>query len=134
MKIEKDVFKEVIPSLTSKQYLYKDIENEDIEINLYLLNKALSYYPESVLFANDVNIEFQSSPTKMVYDYYYYSLSKGKLPFKKWGKRSTGQKEVEVIRKVYSCNEKTALEYIKLIKEEDLIKIIKDNTDFGGRG
>lgn len=132
MKVEKDVFKEVLPSLTGKQYLYKE-DYEDIEINLYLLNKALSYYPESVLFANDVNVEFQSSSTKMVYDYYYYSLSKGKLPFKKWGKRSTGQKEVEVIRKVYSCNEKTALEYVKLIAEEDLNRIIKDNTDFGGR-
>ena len=132
MKIEKDVFKEVLPSLTNKKYLYKD--NEDIEINLYLLNKALSYYTESVFFANDVNVEFQSSPAKMVYDYYYYSLSKGKLPFKKWGKRSIEQKEIKVIRKVYSCNEKTALEYIKLIKDEDLKRVIKDNTDFGGRG
>lgn len=135
MKVEKNIFKEVIPSLTEKKYLYKETDNEDeVDINLYLLNKALSYYPEGVLFANNVNVEFKTNAsTKMIYDYYYYSLPKSKLPYKKWGKKQVQQKEVEIIRKVYNCNEKAALEYIKLISEEDLKQMVKNNTDFGGR-
>ena len=84
----------------------------------YLVNKALSYFPDTVLQANQMNlasfIDIQAQ-----YDYLFYTVRKRKR-YSKWYKGHTSDM-ISILRDVLSCSPKEAEMYFS----KDEIKKLK---------
>lgn len=81
----------------------------------YHVLTAFSYFPDTVLFANQIN-QFPDMPKHMHYDYLFYSLSQRKR-FSKWFKQEKTDL-LSNIRRFYKCNIVKAKEIEKLLTDE----------------
>jgi hypothetical protein len=67
----------------------------------FIMNRAFSYYFDTVFFANEMNL-CSYLDLKMQYDFYFNAVKKSKR-FSKWHKRQH-IKELEIISKKYKCS------------------------------
>lgn len=119
-----DLFKEAIPSLTnSKDYL---LESEDLETeygkNMFMVNRTFSFSPETIFYANEMNI-CPDIGAKYHYDFYYHIIPKKKV-YSKWAK-AVKSEYLESVKKFYGCSTEKAQEYLKLLTNDQLIIIQK---------
>ena len=92
----------------------------------FVVNKCFSYFPETVFYANRMNMH-SFLDKKMQYDYYMHSVSKKKR-FSKWVKPENDEK-IDLIKEVYGYSDKKAREVSDLID----IKILQDLVQKGGQ-
>jgi hypothetical protein len=116
-----------VKSLTkTKEYIFD--EQSEKSYNTFLVNKSFSYYQDCIFHSNLIN-QYPNIEKKMNYDYYYYFISK-KSRFAPWKKEDENTLYVlECIKRYFSCSDKVAKEYIKILSEENikhLVKIYKD--------
>ena len=108
----------------SKEYLL-ETELDEKDYSSWMVNKGLSYFPDTILFSNEMNI-YHNTPTRMQYDFFFHGLRKRKR-FSKWSKNKVS-KDVELVAKLYNINYKRAEEILPLITEEKL-KELRTNRD-----
>jgi len=89
----------------------------------FLINRALSYFPDTILYANDMN-QYHMLSKSAQYHYYLNSIPKRKR-FSKWAKK-TSDETVVAISKMYQCNETRAQEIASLLPLEAKEKIINE--------
>lgn len=111
----------------TKDYLMVDDLSEK-EYVPFLINKGLSYFPDTILYSNEMNMR-AFIDNKLAYDYYLNTIRPRKR-FSKWHKREKLD-HIEVIMEYYKCNYSKALEYSKVLNDEQLI-IIKKSLFKGG--
>ena len=109
------------------------------EYNSFVVNRALSYFSDTIMYANEIN-RTNSIDNILKNDYYINSIRCGKR-FSKWHKKQENQ-PVDVIQEYYNVNYIRALEISKLLSKEqiDLIKIritkggnyVRSESDGGG--
>lgn len=119
-----DLFKDWIPSISQKtEYLFEensiDIDNDELEKSYpaYLINKTLSYQPDTVLAANEMNRLFFLDP-KLQYDFLFYIIPKKKRFFK-WEKGAKNEK-INMIKEAFSYSNEKAEDVVDLIEEDQL--------------
>jgi len=88
----------------------------------WIVNKGLSYFPDTIFYANEMNIR-HGVDKKMQYDYLFYSIKKKKR-FSKWHKKEE-LKNIALIKEYYDYNESNAKEALKLLSK-DQIEYIKE--------
>jgi len=111
----------------------KDIMQTDDDkkaYNAYMINRGLSYFPDTVLQANLMNMNYHAD-ARLQYDFLRTSVSKKKR-FSKWFKNSK-QDDLELIAEYYNCSMQKAKEYKSLLSQE-VINKIKSDLDKGGLG
>jgi len=110
----------------TKQNLISKDPNLEKEYVPFVVNKCLSYFPDTIFYANKMN---QSSglDKKMQYDYYLHSVSKRKR-FSKWIKPEEN-KDIEVVKEVFGYSDARAREIIDLLPMDKL----RDLTQKGGQ-
>ena len=113
-----DVFDFVNSINNTKKNLYKEEPNSDKYYVPYVVNKAFSYFLDTVLRANFMNMR-PSLPKKMQYEYYLHSVTKGKR-YSKWHKNDKNEDAIEVIKKYYECSDKKAREYITILSDQQI--------------
>lgn len=113
----------------SKVDLFEDPQNEK-EYNSFLINKGLSYFPDTILYANEMN-QSANIPKKWQFDFLRYSIPKRKR-FSKWHKKDSVTEIVKLIMKHYKYSEKKAYEVHDLLSE-DQIKELVEAYQTGGR-
>lgn len=124
-----DLFKDVIPSiLQTKKDVFTDDPNMR-DYNPYMINKALSNYIDSVIFANNMNMSYHLHK-KAQYDYYINIVRAMKRPYAKWYKAQK-EDDLEAVKLFFGYSTKQAREAIKLLTEEQ-IDIIRKTTTIGG--
>lgn len=96
----------------------------------FMVNRGLSYFNDTVMFANEMN-RYASLPAKMQYDFYRHGIRPRKR-FSKWGKRADDTADVQLLMKHYECNAERAREVIAFYPEEELSKLRKQ-YDRGGK-
>lgn len=113
----------------NKKNLMRDTENDELaqkEYAPYLTNKALSYYTDTILYANEMN-RYSGLDNIMQYEYLLHSV-RPKKRFTKWSKK-VEVKEVQAIAAYFQVNIKRAEEYYKVLDpavvKEIVIKIEK---------
>jgi hypothetical protein len=79
-------------------------------------------YPDCVLLVNELNKSWNVS-SEMHHDFLFYSIPKKKRFAK--GIKVEKIEAIDYICRFYQCSKVVAQEYCKLMKDEDLIKIIK---------
>lgn len=96
--------------------------------NAYMVNRGLSYFIDTVLYANEMNMH-PHLDSIAVHDYLLNSVRKGKR-FSKWFK-STENSNVSIISAFYNVSISTAKEYAKVLTSEQ-ISSLREQLQKGG--
>jgi hypothetical protein len=116
---------------TSKKNLMRDTENDTLAESGYepwLTNNALSYFPDTILYANVMNM-YGNLDKRPQFEYLLNSI-RPKKRFSKWVK-NTNNEDLVAIRNYYNCNLILAREYMSLLSKKQ-IDIIRETQEQGG--
>jgi hypothetical protein len=114
--------------LQGKKQLIVDEETEAAYAP-FLINRALSYHKDCIMYANEMNRRHQLDRA-MQNDYLINTVRSKKRPFNKWVK-SEKSENLECIKKYYGLSNSKAQEALRLLTDEQIQKI-KEKTDIGG--
>ena len=115
----------------TKKNLMRGSENDTLsekDYNAYMVNKALSYFPDTILHANLVN-QYHQLDKRPQYEFLLNSV-RPKKRFAKWVK-DAGDKELEIVCEYYQCNRNLAKDYLSLLSSEQ-IKFMEQQLETGG--
>lgn len=110
-------------------YTKKEVwpEAED-DYQPFMINRALSYYPDSILYANEVNRR-PDMPKEHQYRYLINTIRSRKR-FAKWAKK-TQNEMVELIMTTLQMSRRKAEVAVRALTPEQL-RTIAEGTDTGG--
>jgi hypothetical protein len=96
----------------------------------YVVNRCLSYFPDTLLHANEMN-RLNFLDKKVQYDYYLRSIRSRKR-FSKWLKREESD-DIEVVKTYFGYSEKRAREALTVLSKEQISNIRKEINIGGSR-
>tara|TARA_B110000503_G_scaffold143605_1_gene246230 strand:- start:10866 stop:11252 length:387 start_codon:yes stop_codon:yes gene_type:complete len=109
-----------------------DIMVDDFEENSYssyMVNRTLSYFPDTALLANEMNIHHQLD-SRLKFDFLRHTIRKGKR-FSKWMKPEY-PKDLEAVKEYYGYNNEKAKNVMGILSQEQIdeikVKILKGGT------
>jgi hypothetical protein len=111
-----------------KQDLFDDPQAEK-DYSPFLVNRALSYFPDTILYANEMN-RAAHIPKKWQFDFLRGTVPKRKR-FSKWSKKSASSDDVRAVSMFYKYSMERAMEVMPLLSK-DQIDFIKQQMDKGG--
>ena len=125
-----DLFKEIIPSILQTK---KNVFNDELDYKEYapfLVNRALSYHMDCVLYVNEMNLhpELQKD---VQYQYLLNTIRPMKRKFQPWQKTSA-DKDLECVKEYFGYSNQKAKDALRILNDEQLAEI-KRITDKGGR-
>jgi hypothetical protein len=94
----------------------------------YIINKCLSGQIDTILFANEMNMNHQLDKD-MQYSFYLNSLRKRKR-FSPWIRKDKVQ-DLECVKRYYSYSNEKALQALKILNKSQL-NFIKQRLEIGG--
>lgn len=118
--------------LNSINYTKKDVMVDDIaekEYNPFIVNRTLSYFNDTVLIANEMNINHHID-NRLQFDFLLNIIRK-KRRFSKWIKPETVS-DVEVVKDYYGYSNEKANQVLTLLTS-DQINELKKKVYKGGR-
>lgn len=89
--------------------------------NPYIANRALSYHPDTVMFANEMNVNHWVDGL-LQYDYLINTVRKRKR-FSKWFKPDS--EDLEVIKEYYKVGPDLAKQYLRVLSADQLADLKK---------
>ena len=110
----------------------KDIMIDDIAergYNSFMVNRSLSYFNDTVLYANEMNIH-HNIDNRLQFDFLINMVRKRKR-FSKWEKVAS-ESDVEVVKEYYGYNNEKARSALSLLTREN-INELKQKVYKGGR-
>ena len=111
----------------SKEQLIVDDWSEK-QYNPFIVNKSLSFGPDTVIFANEMNS--RSHLGKHLQFTFLINSVRPRKRFNKWLKAEKVE-DVEVIKQYYKYNTEKALKALKLLTPEQILTI-KEKLNTGG--
>jgi len=117
-----DLFKDVIPSILQTKKPVITTENEKDYVP-FVVNKALSFHYDCVLFANEMN-KVPSTDGLLQYHFLLNRIRGYKRPFQKWQKRETIE-ELDTIKEYYNCSTEKAKEVLTVLNDGQINEIRK---------
>lgn len=105
----------------------EDILENESDYNAYIINRALSYFPDTIFYAAEMNLHYDIPPRQQ-YDFYMHSLRPRKR-FAKWAKAEKSD-DVRAIMDYYKYSYEKARQALDLLSKEDLERIRKS---YGGK-
>lgn len=106
----------------TKKDLLKENPQLEKEYNPFIINRGFSYFPDTALFANELNM-YPDMPKKAQFQYYMQSLRRRKR-FSKWFKLEKNP-DLLMVQEIYSVRPDIAKQYLKLLSEDDLVDLRK---------
>ena len=113
-------------------YTKQDIMIDDITekaYNPFLINRSLSYFPDTVLAANEMNRNHHID-NRLQFDFFINIIRKRKR-FSKWYKPETVS-DLEAVKKYYGYSNEKARQVLTLLNT-DQINELKRKVTTGGR-
>ena len=112
----------------------KDLIREDPlsenEYNSFMINRGLSYFPDTILFSNEMNRAWDT-PKQWQFDFYRIGISKRRR-FSKWHKQNKLEEKVQLIMREYNYSRQKALSVADILDEDSFNKL-KEKYQTGGR-
>ena len=114
----------------SVTYTKQDIMNDlnEKEYESFLVNRALSYHQDCLLYANEMNQRFDLS-SRLQYHYLLNTIRKRKR-FAKWQKPEKIN-DLKIVMEYYEISRAKAEEYINILSDRS-IEIIRKKMNKGG--
>jgi len=104
-------------------------EREEKQYAPYVINRCLSYFPDTIFLVNSMNC-IPNVDKRMHYEFLLTSVRKRKR-FSKWLKKEQDIR-LDWIKEYYNVSEKKAREYISFLTDEQ-IEDIKSRTTYGDK-
>lgn len=104
----------------TKEDLMVDPLNEK-EYNPFLINRGLSFFPDTIMYANEMN-RLSHVPPKSQFQYYINSVPKRKR-YSKWFKKDAESKPLSLVMEYYGYSSEKAKEALKILTPEQLKQI-----------
>lgn len=102
---------------SQKTDLMRDDPSLEEEYSPFIVNKALSYFPETVLYSSQMNV-YPFIEKRLQYHYLLNTVRPGKR-FAKWVKRENVD-DVEAVREYYGYNVEKAQQALALLTVDNL--------------
>ena len=116
-----------------KNNMMRDTENDELAESSYvpfLTNRSLSYFPDTLFYANQMNI-LHTTDNKLQYEYLLNSI-RPKRRFAKWVKPEDND-DLEMVKMYYGYSNKKAQQVLSILssaqKEEIRTKLTRGITD-----
>ena len=116
---------ELIKSISSTK---KDILENEKDYNAFMVNRGLSYFPDTVIYANEMN-RFHHLDSRLQYQFLINTIRK-RNRFSKWNK-SIESENISAIKKFYGYSNEKARDVLPLLSNENL-KTIRGRIQHGG--
>ena len=116
----------------SINYTKKDIMVDDIAekgYNPFIINRALSYFPDTVLAANEMN-KHSHLDNRLQFDF-FINIVRKKKRFSKWFKPESVS-DLDAVKKYYGYSNQKARQVLTLLSTEQLNEL-KNKVAKGGR-
>ena len=113
-----------------KKNLLKDDDKGILEkeYNSFIINRGLSYFSDTVLYANEMNLRHELDK-RMQNDYLLHSIRPKKI-FSKWAKNKK-EERVDLIKQYFNYSNQKAREVLDIITDEEYNQI-KQAFETGG--
>lgn len=113
----------------SKKNLFLDPQAQK-DYNAYIINRGLSYFPDTILYANEMN---QRSSIDKDWQFFFYlnSIPKKKR-FSKWAKKDAETKSLQMVMEYYKYSSERAKEALSVLSPEQLT-MIEEKLYKGGK-
>ena len=116
---------ELIKSISSSK---KDILENEKDYNAFMVNRGLSYFPDTVIYANEMN-KFHHLDNRLQYQFLINTIRK-RNRFSKWNK-SIESENINAIKKYYNYSNEKARDVLPLLSKENL-NTIRGRINYGG--
>ncbi len=113
----------------SKKDIIENDDKKESAYNAYLVNRSLSYFPDTVAVANEMN-RYHFLDKKLQF-HFLLNIVRRRKRFSKWMKPETLD-DVEAIKEYYGYSNEKAKSTLNLLSD-DQIKEIKRRMYKGGR-
>jgi len=118
MSISPFAFVEAVSN--SKEDIIREGDATEKDYNAFVINRSLSYFPDSIFDAQEMNREYFLDPI-MQFDYLRLSLRKRKR-ISSWFKKINSE-DIEMISQAFNMNINKSREAIRALSEEELIDV-----------
>jgi hypothetical protein len=124
-----DLFREIVPSIlqTKKSVIRDEIDLKDYKP--FMVNRALSYHMDCVLYANEMNVHNQLD-ADMQYRYLLNTIRPMKRQFAPWQKAAL-VRDIESVKEYYGYSNEKAKDALRILTDEQIAEI-KIRTEKGG--
>ena len=103
------------------------LENEK-DYNAFMVNRGLSYFPDTVIYANEMN-RFHHLDSRLQYQFLINTIRK-RNRFSKWNK-SIESENINAIKQYYGYSNEKARDVLPLLSNE-ILKTIRGRIQHGG--
>jgi len=114
----------------TKKDLIKEDPHSEKDYVPFMINRGLSYFPDTIMFANEMN-NHASIPKNWQFDFYRIGVVKKKR-FSKWHKRDQDSDQIALIMKEYGYSAQKAAQALELLNDKQ-IKELQEKYKTGGR-
>jgi hypothetical protein len=111
----------------TKKDLFQDPEVSETDYVSFVVNRSVSYFPETILLANDMNKAHIAN--KLQYHYLLNTVRPGKR-YAKWVKREDDS-DLQAVREFYGYSMEKALQAMRILTPQN-IHYIKQKLQRGG--
>ena len=116
----------------SKKDIMTGTENDELaekDYKAFIVNKSLSYFPDTLLYANEVN-RLAHVDNKLQFHYLLNSIRAQKR-YSKWAKKEDSD-DLEVVKEYYGYSNDKAYQALSILSKDQL-KLIKEKLQQGGQ-
>jgi len=118
-----DLFKEILPSILQTKENVLLTDSDEKSYPSFLVNKALSYYRDTVFYANLMN-QYPNLDKRLQYDFYKYIVRASKRPYSKWHKKVQSS-DLSAVKEYYGYSDAKAEEVLKILTDDQITEIKK---------
>jgi hypothetical protein len=116
---------ELIKSISNSK---KDILENEKDYNAFMVNRGLSYFPDTVIYANEMN-KYHHLDGDLQYQF-LINIVRKRNRFSKWNK-STESDDIKIIKDFYGYSNEKARDVLPLLSNDNL-NIIRNRIQHGG--
>lgn len=116
---------DIIKSISSTK---KNILENEKDYNAFMVNRGLSYFPDTVIYANEMN-KYHHLDTRLQFDF-LINIVRKRNRFSKWNK-SIESENISAIKQYYGYSNEKARDVLPLLSDENL-KTIRGKIQHGG--
>ena len=113
---------------TKKNIMHDDIMEK--EYNAFIINRGLSFFPDTILFANEMNVNHHLD-NKLQY-HFLINIIKKKKRFSKWVKPQEVA-NLEIVKEYYGYSDEKAKSVLSLLNNEQIEELKRKGFKGGKR-
>ena len=96
----------------------------------FIVNRGLSYFPDTVLYANEMNKHPELDKDQQFS--YFLNIIPRKRRFSKWAKKDASTESLELVKEYFGYSSARAKDALDILSDQDLM-MIKEKLYKGGK-